>query len=51
MGAAYADLLTYIILFLAMVTTVKKYVKIDLPWFDFKGLINFKHILTINEVA
>lgn len=37
-GAAYADLLTYIILFLAMVFTVLRVTKIDLPWFDFKGL-------------
>ena len=51
MGAAYADLLTYFILFLSMVITVKKYIKIELPWFDFKGLLNIKHILTLKEIA
>ena len=43
MGAAYADLLTYFILFLSMVITVLRVVKIELPWFDFKGLfLNYK---------
>ena len=51
MGAAYADLLTYFILFLAMVGTVKKYINIDLPWFDFKGIFNFKHSLKLEEIA
>ena len=50
MGAAYADVLTYFILFIAMVITVKKYVRINLPWFDIKGVLNFKPVL-INEIA
>ena len=40
MGAAYADLITYFILFIAIAITVKKVLKIELPWFDFKTLLN-----------
>ena len=45
MGAAYADLLTYIVLFIAIVLTFRKVVKIDLPWFDFKRLFNHRFLL------
>ena len=38
MGAAYANLLTYFVIFISMVITVRTVIKIDLPWFDFKGL-------------
>ena len=50
MGAAYADLLTCFILFITLAVTVKKYIKIDLPWFDFRGLLNFKHIIELKKV-
>src|SRR5204862_202154 len=34
MGAAYADLLTYFILFIAIVITVMRVLKLDLPWWE-----------------
>lgn len=40
MGAAYANLLTYFILFIAIFITVKRVLKIDMPWFEFKTILS-----------
>ena len=40
MGAAYANLLTYFILFIAIFVTVNRLFKLQLPWFDFKMIFN-----------
>ena len=42
MGAAYADLLTYFILFIAIVITVKRVLRLDMPWWDFKKIFKAK---------
>ena len=47
MGAAYADLVTYIILFVAIVITFRKVLKIDLPWFDFRRLFNLNYVFNV----
>ena len=41
MGAAYANLLTYFILFIIIFITVNRLFKIELPWFDFKKIFSF----------
>lgn len=41
MGAAYANLLTYFILFIIIFITVDRLFKIELPWFDFKKIFSF----------
>ncbi|MEP6615524.1 MAG: polysaccharide biosynthesis C-terminal domain-containing protein [Ginsengibacter sp.] len=41
MGAAYANLLTYFILFVIIFITVNRLFKIELPWFDFKKIFRF----------
>ncbi len=38
MGAAYANLLTYFILFITILITVNRLFKLEFPWFDFKML-------------
>lgn len=45
MGAAYADLLTYFILFIAIVITVNRVLKLKLPWWDFKKIFNTRYKL------
>lgn len=39
MGAVYANLLTYFILFISIVVTVNRLFKFNFPWFDFKTLL------------
>jgi O-antigen/teichoic acid export membrane protein len=41
MGAAYANLLTYFILFIVIFITVNRMFRIELPWFDFKKIFRF----------
>lgn len=43
MGAAYADLLTYFLLFVAIVITVKRVLNLNLPWWDLKKIFNSKY--------
>ena len=40
MGAAYANLLTYIGLFITLFITVSRMCKLDLPWLNFKAIFN-----------
>jgi O-antigen/teichoic acid export membrane protein len=41
MGAAYANLITYFLLFIIIFITVNRLFKIELPWFDFKKIFRF----------
>jgi O-antigen/teichoic acid export membrane protein len=40
MGAAYANLLTYFILFIAIFITVQRELKIKMPWFQFRTIFS-----------
>lgn len=40
MGAAYANLLTYFILFIVIFITVMRVLKLKLPWFRFRTILN-----------
>ena len=50
MGAAYANLLTYFILFIAIFVTVSKVFKLNFPWFDYKILFGNDKIINSNKI-